>query len=82
MSGNGTKLVICSLQQRVYAVLRLGINGYQDISGTVLELKRSNGNVDKPGSDSSFVGEQLQHHPLFALKVNGKKLYELPRGKK
>ena len=64
------------------AVLRLGIvTDTQDITGKVLEEKE----VDVPAEEvrevvASFQGEQLQVPPMYsALKVNGKKLYELAR---
>ena len=64
------------------AVLRLGIaTDTQDITGKVLEEKE----VDVPVEEvreaiASFQGEQLQIPPMYsALKVNGKKLYELAR---
>ena len=64
------------------AVLRLGITtDTQDATGKVLAEKE----VSVSGEEvraviASFEGEQLQIPPMYsALKVNGKKLYELAR---
>ncbi len=82
--GKGTKLVdLLTDKEKTYeAVLHLGIDtDTQDMSGTVLEERPVNvteGEVRKVLK--SFVGEQLQVPPMYsALKVNGKKLYELAR---
>lgn len=68
------------------AVLRLGVTtDTQDITGKVLAEKEVTESVEKVREViSSFEGEQLQIPPMYsALKVNGKKLYELAReGKK
>ena len=82
--GNGTKL--CDLltdKDKTYeAVMLLGTTtDTQDTSGTVLKVK------EVPYSETqiietieSFVGEYAQIPPMYsALKVNGKKLYELAR---
>ena len=64
------------------AVLHLGIDtDTQDMSGTVLEEKPVNVTEEEVRKVlKSFVGEQLQVPPMYsALKVNGKKLYELAR---
>ena len=54
----------------------------QDISGTVLSEKSCDG-IDNDAVTrciGEFVGEYLQIPPMYsALKVNGKKLYELAR---
>lgn len=82
--GNATKLVeIMTDKRKEYvATLRLGITtDTQDISGKVLTQK----NVDcseKKILDViyGFEGEQEQVPPMYsALKVDGKKLYELAR---
>lgn len=82
--GKGTRL--CDMltdHDKVYeAVLRLGIvTDTQDISGAVLQEKTvlvSEEEVKK--CIMSFVGEQMQIPPMYsAIKVNGKKLYELAR---
>ena len=53
----------------------------QDMSGTVLEERPVNVTEEEVRKVlKSFVGEQLQVPPMYsALKVNGKKLYELAR---
>ena len=64
------------------AVLHLGIDtDTQDMSGTVLEERPVNVTEEEVRKVlKSFVGEQLQVPPMYsALKVNGKKLYELAR---
>ena len=64
------------------AVLRLGVTtDTQDITGKVLAEKEVTESVEKVREViSSFQGEQLQIPPMYsALKVNGKKLYELAR---
>ena len=82
--GKGTKLVdLLTDKEKTYeAVLHLGIDtDTQDMSGTVLEEKPVNVTEDEVRKVlKSFVGEQLQIPPMYsALKVNGKKLYELAR---
>ena len=64
------------------AVLRLGVTtDTQDITGKVLAEKEVTESVEKVRAvNSSSEGEQLQIQPMYsALKVNGKKLYELAR---
>lgn len=82
--GSATRLcdMLTDKDKEYIAVFRLGITtDTQDISGKVLEEKE----VTVSGQEvravvSSFVGEQLQIPPMYsALKVNGKKLYELAR---
>ncbi len=82
--GKATK--VCDLltdKDKVYeAVLLLGVEtDTQDISGQVLEqlpVESSEETVKK--TIDSFVGEYAQIPPMYsALKINGKKLYELAR---
>lgn len=82
--GKGTKLVdLLTDKEKTYeAVLRLGITtDTQDMSGTVLEEKPVSVTEEQVREVlKSFVGEQMQVPPMYsALKVNGKKLYELAR---
>ena len=82
--GKGTKLVdlITDKEKTYEAVLHLGITtDTQDMSGTVLEEKPVNATEEQVRETiAGFVGEQLQIPPLSsALKINGKKLYELAR---
>lgn len=82
--GKGTKLVdLLTDKEKTYeAVLHLGITtDTQDMSGTVLEEKPANVTEEEVRRVlESFVGDQLQVPPMYsALKVNGKKLYELAR---
>lgn len=82
--GNATK--VCDLltdKDKTYeAVLRLGITtDTQDITGEI--IKEQEVCVSKEtvwSAISSFIGEYDQVPPMYsALKVNGKKLYELAR---
>jgi tRNA pseudouridine55 synthase len=82
--GKATKL--CDMltdENKTYeTVLHLGITtDTQDMSGTVLETREVC--VTKQEAEEcigSFVGDCLQVPPMYsALKVNGKKLYELAR---
>lgn len=82
--GKATKLVdLLTEKQKTYeAVLRLGIEtDTQDMTGKVLAQHP----VDVTESDlaaviESFQGEQQQIPPMYsALKIDGKKLYELAR---
>ena len=82
--GKGTKLcdMLTNTDKTYEAVLELGIStDTQDISGTV--QRRCEVNVKEAEVIScieSFVGECMQIPPMYsALKVNGKKLYELAR---
>lgn len=82
--GKGTKLVdlITDKEKTYEAVLHLGITtDTQDMSGTVLEEKPVNATEEQVRETiADFVGEQLQIPPMYsALKINGKKLYELAR---
>lgn len=82
--GNATK--ICDLltnKDKTYeAVLKLGIQtDTQDMTGTILEKKEVTATeADIVQTIQSFVGGYAQIPPMYsALKVNGKKLYELAR---
>ncbi|MGF0018322.1 tRNA pseudouridine(55) synthase TruB [Sporofaciens sp. SGI.106] len=83
--GRATK--VCDLlteKDKTYeAVLLLGVTtDTQDISGEILESRDTAG-IEEPEVQKaimSFVGEYEQIPPMYsALKVNGKKLYELAR---
>ena len=82
--GKGTRLVdMLTDKEKTYeAVLRLGVvTDTQDMTGTVLE-ERPVDVTEKQIRDTvkSFLGEQQQVPPMYsALKVNGKKLYQLAR---
>ena len=83
--GKATKLcdMLTDKDKTYETVMLLGkTTDTQDISGTVLE----EGSVDKIDEDAvvkcigKFVGDYMQVPPMYsALKVNGKKLYELAR---
>ena len=82
--GKGTKLadMLTNTDKTYEAVLELGLTtDTQDISGTV--IKRSEVNVKEDEVSAciqTFVGECMQIPPMYsALKVDGKKLYELAR---
>ena len=82
--GKGTKLcdLLADHDKEYEAVLRLGITtDTQDMEGTI--LKKSSVQVSEEEVRTcilSFQGEQMQVPPMYsALKVNGKKLYELAR---
>lgn len=82
----GTATKVCGLltdKDKVYeAVLLLGKEtDTQDISGTVLrEAGVCIGEAEVRGVIDSFVGVYSQVPPMYsALKVNGKKLYDLAR---
>jgi len=84
-AGKGTKL--CSLltdHDKTYrAVLLLGVStDTQDTTGTVLEQKSTEGLTEEAVREAimSFVGAYDQIPPMYsALKVGGRKLYELAR---
>lgn len=85
--GNGTKLVelFADHEKEYIAELRLGIaTDTQDMTGEV--IKTSPVEVDEFQISEvikSFVGEYMQIPPMYsAVKVNGKKLYELARAGK
>jgi len=83
--GKATKLcdMLTDKNKTYETVMLLGkVTDTQDISGTVL----SETSLDKLDEESvkkailSFVGDYMQVPPMYsALKVNGKKLYELAR---
>ena len=82
--GRGTRLVeLLTEKEKTYeAVLRLGVStDTQDMTGTVLsEMTVTVTEEEVREAVESFVGEQMQVPPMYsALKVNGKKLYELAR---
>ena len=86
--GNGTRLcdMLTDRRKEYVATLRLGMmTDTQDISGKILEEREVL--VSPPEVRKvilSFLGDSMQIPPMYsALKVNGKKLYELAReGKK
>ncbi|MGN1181052.1 MAG: tRNA pseudouridine(55) synthase TruB [Suilimivivens sp.] len=82
--GCATKLcdMLTDKDKEYVAVLRLGIvTDTQDITGKVLEEKTVSVSEEEVREViASFQGDQLQIPPMYsALKVNGKKLYELAR---
>lgn len=84
-AGKGTKL--CDMltdHDKIYrAVLLLGTEtDTEDTTGTVLETKDTSGLTENEVRDAvcSFIGDYDQIPPMYsALKVDGKKLYELAR---
>ena len=83
--GSATKLcdMLTDKSKTYEAVLLLGVTtDTQDTSGTVLKEADTNALSEEVVRQavSSFVGEYMQIPPMYsALKVNGKKLYELAR---
>ena len=82
--GRATKLVdmITDHEKTYRAVMRLGVTtDTQDMSGTVLaERPVTAGETEIRETVLSFIGEQDQIPPMYsAVKVGGKKLYELAR---
>lgn len=82
--GNATKLcdVLTDKKKEYIATLLLGVTtDTEDMTGTV--LTQTDVNVPKEAvreAVASFVGKSMQVPPMYsALKVNGKKLYELAR---
>ena len=83
--GKATK--VCELltdKEKSYrAVCKLGvITDTQDMTGTVLQTKDISGVTQDELSDTiqSFVGDIMQIPPMYsAIKVGGRKLYELAR---
>ncbi|MDO5135520.1 MAG: tRNA pseudouridine(55) synthase TruB [Eubacteriales bacterium] len=82
--GKGTRLVeLLTEKEKTYeAVLRLGVvTDTQDMTGSVLEERPvavTREEVEK--ALLGFLGDQMQIPPMYsALKVGGKKLYELAR---
>ena len=82
--GVGTKLcdMLADETKEYVAELRLGITtDTQDMSGNILEEKAVTVTMEEAeAAIYSFLGEYEQIPPMYsALKVNGKKLYELAR---
>lgn len=82
--GKGTKLcdLLTDKDKTYVAVMQLGITtDTQDMTGTVLtEQEVSVTEEEIKTAVLSFIGEYSQIPPMYsALKVNGKKLYELAR---
>lgn len=82
--GRGTRAVeLCENDEKEYvAELLLGtVTNTQDITGEVLEQQTVN--VSKPQLEQvleTFIGPQQQIPPMYsAVKIGGKKLYELAR---
>ena len=85
--GVGTKLcdMLTDHRKQYRAVLLLGVaTDTEDISGTVLSEKKVNVTEEQVQQTVlSFVGEYEQIPPMYsAIKVDGKKLYELARAGK
>lgn len=82
--GNATKLcdMLTDRQKEYIATLRLGIStDTQDGSGKVLAKREVSASPSEVRDVIlSFIGDSMQVPPMYsALKVNGKKLYELAR---
>lgn len=82
--GKATRLVdmITEKEKTYEAVMRLGVvTDTQDMTGTVLRQEEVTVTPEETEEAlASFVGEQMQIPPMYsALKINGKKLYELAR---
>ena len=82
--GSATKLcdMLTDKEKEYIAKVRLGVvTDTQDMTGTVLKQKEVNVTETEVINEIlSFVGEYEQIPPMYsALKVNGKKLYELAR---
>lgn len=82
--GNATKLcdMLTDKSKEYVTTMRLGFStDTQDISGEVLKQSEVRATEDEvKNAVLSFVGEYEQIPPMYsALKVNGKKLYELAR---
>lgn len=85
--GSGTRLcdMLTEKDKEYVAVLLLGVTtDTQDTTGTVLSRKEVNASEEEVAEAvTSFVGDYDQVPPMYsALKVNGKKLYELARAGK
>ena len=85
--GSGTKLcdMLADRDKEYEAWLLLGVTtDTQDTTGQILEKKEVNCTEDEVREAIlSFQGEYMQVPPMYsALKVNGKKLYELARAGK
>lgn len=82
--GNATKLVdlITDKDKTYEAVLKLGTTtDTQDITGTILTMAEVTATIPEiEEAIRSYIGEYMQLPPMYsAIKVNGKKLYELAR---
>lgn len=82
--GNGTKLcdMLTDRDKEYIAVMRLGLEtDTQDLSGKILSQSEVEVSWDKVEDVMmSFVGAYEQIPPMYsALKINGKKLYEMAR---
>lgn len=83
--GKATKLcdMLTDKNKTYETVLLLGkVTDTQDISGQILTEKETGHLTEETVKDAimSFVGDYMQIPPMYsALKVNGKKLYELAR---
>lgn len=82
--GKGTKLAgfITDANKAYKAVIRLGLTtDTQDATGRVLTETKHNVSYDEfENAVKSLVGEIYQLPPMYsAIKINGKKLYELAR---
>ena len=83
--GKGTKLcdMLTDKRKTYRAVMLLGIEtDTQDTTGTILQKRDTSGLNEKQVREAilSFIGHYEQIPPMYsALKVNGRKLYELAR---
>lgn len=82
--GKATRLVdMLTEKEKTYeAVMRLGVvTDTQDMTGTILSQTEELPTPEQIRETvGSFLGDQMQVPPMYsALKVNGKKLYELAR---
>lgn len=83
--GKATKLcdMLTDKDKTYEAVMLLGkVTDTQDVTGTVLEEKSTDGLTEEAVREAvlGFEGEYSQIPPMYsALKVNGRKLYELAR---
>lgn len=82
--GKGTK--VCSLltdKDKVYrAIVRFGVvTDTQDMTGSILQTQEVSFSKEELETEvSTFLGKQKQIPPMYsALKVDGKRLYELAR---
>lgn len=84
-AGKGTRLcdMLTDTDKTYRATLLLGVEtDTEDMTGTVLKTADPSGLTEEQVREAilSFVGEYRQVPPMYsALKVNGKKLYELAR---
>ena len=82
--GKATKVcdMLTGYQKEYRAVMRLGVEtDTQDMTGTILEEKAA-ACTEQEVRDcaAGFVGKQMQLPPMYsAVRVNGKRLYELAR---